>query len=142
MTRHTALGIPCSLVMLDIDSFKEINDSYGHPAGDAVLVQTADVIRRTIPTGAIAGRIGGDEFVILVPGASATVGQAFGNAVLQAFASPSGVSVPGGRPLTASIGVAVSPDDGVSVSELIQAADKAMYQSKRAGKARVSVATR
>ncbi|EJY56096.1 diguanylate cyclase [Alicyclobacillus hesperidum URH17-3-68] len=142
LARHTALGIPCSLIMLDIDSFKEINDSHGHPAGDAVLVQTAQIIRRTIPSNAIAGRIGGDEFVVLAPGANAAVGEAVGKAILHALASPSGVLLPGGRPLTASIGVAVSPSDGVTVSELIQAADKAMYYSKRCGKARVSVAKR
>lgn len=134
---------PCTLLMLDIDSFKEINDSFGHPAGDAILVQTASIIRQSIPDGAIAGRIGGDEFVILIPNSDVSVGLSVGEDILDAFRAHPGMEIPyRHRHLTVSVGVSSAPRDGTTVSELIQVADKAMYASKHGGKGRVSAISR
>lgn len=127
------------LIIIDLDDFKQVNDTYGHPAGDAVLMHTASVIRSCLHGGAIAGRIGGDEFVILAPGHNLADSLKLGRHLLDVFSATNFAFVPPNHQrLTISVGVAAAPTDGLSVGDLIQIADKALYQSKRNGKAKVS----
>jgi diguanylate cyclase (GGDEF)-like protein len=125
---------PVGVLLLDLDDFKDINDSLGHDAGDAVLLAVADRLTRCLPTGGTAARLGGDEFALLLPGEVDEV-VAVGRAVLEAFGEPVEV---GGRdvPLRGSVGAAAGVP-GDSPSELMRQADTAMYHAKRRGKGAV-----
>jgi diguanylate cyclase (GGDEF)-like protein len=131
-----------SLIMLDIDSFKHYNDTNGHMLGNQVLVQLAKLIRETIADEALAYRFGGEEFVVLLPDsslqrASMTAEKLRVNVEKTAF--PYGEKQPGGR-LTISLGVACAGSGVItSAFELIDAADKALYDAKRNGKNKVVV---
>jgi len=118
------------LMLMDLDRFKEINDSLGHHAGDAVLRQVASRLERVLGTGGTVARLGGDEFAILLsklPDRSAAVPTI--EVVREVLSRPVVVQ---GLPITleASIGVSVYPDDGPDVETLLQHADVAMYQAK------------
>ncbi len=133
---------PLSLILLDLDRFKDINDQYGHAAGDAALVQTADRLRRAIRSSDVTARYGGEEFLCLLPdtGEDAALKVA---EELRSEMSRTPVSVTGGSAtvLTASFGVAtVEPSDGrstVDVDRLVIAADQALYRAKASGRNRV-----
>ena len=131
-----------ALLFLDIDRFKHVNDTMGHDAGDELLREVAQRLRRAARSNDVAARLAGDEFVVLltdlpVPGAAETAGRV-AHRVLEALAEP--YALGGGAPFstTASIGVAVYPDDAVDAAGLLKAADTGMYASKRSGKGRVS----
>lgn len=120
------------LFVLDMDRFKHVNDQYGHSMGDRVLEETArilfDVFRRSDPV----GRIGGDEFVVFVPG---TGDEGAANAKREALKSSiAEASRIVGVPIGMSIGVARYPQDGTTYQELFDAADKAMYEAKNEGR--------
>ena len=118
---------PVSLIVLDIDRFKELNDTLGHPAGDQVLRRIArDLERETRQVDAIA-RLGGDEFAVLLPGASAADARAVS---LRLQAAARSHSEPGA---TLSIGIAEGPPADHAFEALWRAADDAMYEAKRAG---------
>jgi diguanylate cyclase (GGDEF)-like protein/PAS domain S-box-containing protein len=130
-----------ALLFLDIDRFKHVNDTMGHDAGDDLLREVAQRLRRCARSNDIAARLAGDEFVVLltalpVPGAAESAGRV-AHRVLAALSEPYAL---GGTPFstTASIGVAVYPDDAVDAVSLLKAADTGMYASKRGGKGRVS----
>ena len=128
--RHTAI------LLIDLDRFKPINDTFGHEAGDAVLVAVADAMRRVIRNGDLAGRLGGDEFAVLLQ--SLPTREAAGSAaarLLEALRMP---VIFGEQVLMveASIGVAVRDDPDASGETLLQQADTALYAAKRAGRAR------
>ena len=123
-----------AVFFLDLDDFKKINDSLGHEAGDKVLIETANRLQRALRKADTIGRLGGDEFIILSKGIS-TQQNAVGIAekLLQNFREPFTIE---GRELmlTISIGVAMFPDNGKSVSDLLRNADTAMYQAKALGR--------
>jgi diguanylate cyclase (GGDEF)-like protein len=133
LERNRRYDRPVALLYLDLDDFKAVNDSHGHQTGDAVLRLVADAIRRAVRQADVVGRMGGDEFAVLMPetdGAEA-------DAVAQRLAAGLATSFRGSPTVTASIGVvsgvaAVADADGV-----LRSADDAMYQAKRAGKNRV-----
>ncbi len=131
---------PLALVMLDIDHFKQINDRWGHAAGDQVLTTFARTARQTLRDGDLFGRIGGDEFVILLP----ETGRAHAMEVVERLRTNvqhSAAVLEDGTSLavTLSIGVADAPEAGrVSLEQLLQAADKALYNSKQAGRNQTS----
>lgn len=132
---------PISAIMLDIDHFKKFNDTFGHDAGDLVLKEVADVLARSMRKGDIAGRFGGEEFLLLMPGADAERAIARAETMRKTIGSLD-VGYAGqklGR-ITASFGVATFPIDGESGAALIQAADKALYAAKAAGRDRVIAA--
>jgi diguanylate cyclase (GGDEF)-like protein len=134
-------GGPVTVLFLDLDRFKVINDSLGHHAGDRVLQEAAARLRRALPEGAMAARFGGDEFVVVWPGmgdeAKATeVAAQLGAAV----ATP--IEVNGSQLLlTTSVGVVVADSQGVSPAGLLRDADAAMYLAKERGRDRVELFT-
>lgn len=127
------------LLMLDLDHFKVINDASGHLAGDEILRRVAQVLVRSIRTVDSAYRYGGDEFAILLPETNSATARLVAERVRHEIARLE-VSLGSSRKVTvtASIGLAVCPDDGDSVEELVAAADAALYAAKREGRDCVS----
>lgn len=123
-------NVAMSVVLLDVDNFKRINDTRGHAAGDAVLQGLANVVRGQIRQDDIAARMGGEELAVFVPGVDREGGLAFAERLRQAVESELGG-------VTVSIGVARWPDHGPTVDAVFAQADQAMYAAKRAGKNRV-----
>jgi len=128
------------ILLLDLDNFKEVNDTLGHQAGDQVLIQLADLLRQNIRLGDIPFRYGGEEFVILVPAklGQTTLGLEIAERLRSAVERHTFECLET-QPLrkTVSIGVACFPLHGASANEIIQAADKAMYLAKTTGRNRV-----
>ncbi|GAB3540305.1 GGDEF domain-containing protein [Noviherbaspirillum agri] len=124
-------GAPLSVVFVDLDNFKEINDEHGHEAGDRVLAKAADMMRSNLRSGDILLRWGGEEFVIILPDAS---GETAATAVMRLRERGLGVR-PGGGPVTASFGIAERlKDRAVDWRHLLEIADQRMYQAKLAGR--------
>jgi diguanylate cyclase (GGDEF)-like protein len=123
-----------ALLYVDLDGFKQINDACGHDAGDLALVEAGLRVQYHLRRGETAGRIGGDEFVVVLPSVqSIEEARALAKRLEEAFSQPflaEGTLFS----LSASIGIAVSSRDGETRSELLRAADKAMYQVKNAHK--------
>jgi diguanylate cyclase (GGDEF)-like protein len=130
------------LLMADLDGFKEINDSMGHKAGDAVLREVAGRLIRSVRCTDTVARIGGDEFVILLTDLDcAEMAELVAAKVTAVLAEPLLID---GKPVrvTASIGTVTFPDDGVSEQTLMQLADEAMYRAKQRGKNRIEAYNR
>jgi diguanylate cyclase (GGDEF)-like protein len=126
---------PISLIFLDLDGFKEVNDTYGHLAGSKALVEVGGVLKEGSRETDVVARFGGDEFAIVLPetglaGAMATAARLRERLISSRFLTSDGMSVR----LTASIGVATLPDVAGTAEELLRAADKAMYRVKASGK--------
>jgi len=141
IARAKRTGTPLVIVMIDVDFFKEYNDTYGHDAGDYVLVRVADFLRENTRAGDVACRYGGEEFLLIWTGIE--LEQAF----IRAEAIRSGVAALSltheGRDLgriTLSIGLAVYPEHGLSGEALIAAADQALYDAKADGRDKVVLA--
>jgi diguanylate cyclase (GGDEF)-like protein len=139
--RASRSGRPLSLLFLDLDGFKGINDSHGHQAGSRALVEAAAVIRRCARETDVVARFGGDEFAIILPDTGSEGAAAVGDRVRErisehTFLQGYGLTLT----LTASVGVATLPDVAASVEELVRAADMAMYQVKDSGKNGVRIA--
>ncbi|MBB3095280.1 diguanylate cyclase (GGDEF)-like protein/PAS domain S-box-containing protein [Actinoplanes campanulatus] len=129
---------PVSVIYLDVDRFKSINDGVGHGAGDDVLRALAARLAQVVPDGALLARLGGDEFIAALPGPSGT-GLRVGNGILGALAEP--LTVGGsGLPVSVSIGVTTA-FSGVPAEDAVLAADTAMYAAKRGGGNRLQVFT-
>ncbi|GAA0275011.1 hypothetical protein GCM10009539_73460 [Cryptosporangium japonicum] len=129
-------GSHTAVMLVDLDSFKPINDTFGHEAGDAVLVATADALRTVIRGGDLAGRLGGDEFVVLMHGLpSRETAGTIAARLLEALRTP---VIFGEHVLMveSSIGVLVREDPDASGETLLQQADTALYAAKRAGRGR------
>jgi diguanylate cyclase (GGDEF)-like protein len=126
---------PLSLLMLDLDDFKLVNDSFGHLLGDDVLRWTAELIRKTIRASDVPARYGGDEFAILLPDADQDEAAATATRLREAFAS-SAFSREGRLtvPVGVSIGSATFPADGRTAAELIAVADAGLYRMKRSAR--------
>jgi diguanylate cyclase (GGDEF)-like protein len=128
-------GDPLWLYFLDLDGFKLVNDSWGHDAGDRVIVEVAQRLRATVPAGATLARVGGDEFVIAHPGTQAEAA-ALADAILGCVLAPLPAPA-GGVVVAASVGIAKSVDGGRDTAEsLLRDADTAMYQAKAEGRGR------
>lgn len=136
---------PLSCLFLDLDLFKQINDRFGHSGGDAVLQEVADRLRSTLRSGEVAARFGGDELAVLLPGTSPEDARKMAERIRSVVSSApldlgNGVSIPIGL----SIGVGTLqypdlPDDNLCAGKaLMQAADAALYEAKRAGRNRVA----
>lgn len=128
------------LVMIDIDHFKQFNDTYGHQAGDEVLKRVAAVLRKAVRTHDLPVRYGGEEFSLVLPETDVTGAMSVAERVRHSIESEH--LEYGGKiiKLTASFGVAVYPDAALTEETLISAADKALYHSKETGRNRISLA--
>jgi len=130
------------LLMLDLDHFKEVNDTYGHPVGDQVLIQAAELIKGNMRFGDIPCRYGGEEFAILLPDIQGRLQDAadIANRLCRAFAEHVFIC-DGAPPLhkTVSVGVACFPMHGPTSEELVEAADAMLYEAKRAGRNQVKM---
>ena len=135
---------PLCVVMFDLDGFKQVNDTYGHLEGDLILKHLAQLIREAIPPGAYAIRFAGDEFFVFLEGVDGAGGVGIAEAIRERVAAQpfSSLKVPSGIPVQLSVGVAACPEDATSATDLIEAADQALYESKRRGKNCVSRAVR
>ena len=126
----------CSVFLLDLDRFKHVNDTLGHPAGDALLKQVAQRLERTVGKMGLVGRLGGDEFKVIIPGRidRDQLG-ALAKDIIGSLSQP--YSIEGHRVIIgASIGVALAPDDGVTSESIIRNADLALYAAKDGGRGR------
>jgi diguanylate cyclase (GGDEF)-like protein len=130
LDRAEARREPVSLCLIDLDDFKRINDSFGHPVGDAVLREVADCLRH----GGEAFRLGGDEFALLLHGLGEAEALAIAETVVARLA---GLDEEVGRGVCFSAGVATYPSPGVARSDLRRLADTALYRAKGDGKNRV-----
>jgi diguanylate cyclase (GGDEF)-like protein len=123
---------PTALLLLDLDRFKEVNDTLGHHAGDDLLRQVAGRLRACLPEAGMIGRLGGDEFVVMLASADGPAGIALAAALADALDPPfelEGLLAP----VQASVGVASAPADAVTRAELLRHADVAMYRAKTNG---------
>lgn len=133
-------GGPLSLLMIDIDNFKSINDRYGHPAGDEVIVAVGKAIGEECRGGDLAARYGGEEFAVLLPGACEASASGVAERIRGRIASIGFSFALEECTVTGSFGVACRREpQGIEVKDLIRQADRALYVAKRSGKNRVSV---
>jgi diguanylate cyclase (GGDEF)-like protein len=129
---------PMAVLVLDLDHFKQINDTYGHDRGDAVLAAVGDVLAGALRTSDFVGRNGGEEFVALLPDTGADGALEAAEKLRAAIAR---VTLPGiDRAVTASVGVAVYPHTAADPESLLRLADRALYAAKAAGRNRAAVA--
>ncbi|MGC8499918.1 MAG: diguanylate cyclase domain-containing protein [Leptospirillia bacterium] len=131
-------GVALGVLFIDLDGFKEVNDRHGHATGDLVLIEVARRFGEVIRQEDLLSRLGGDEFVVCLPGLGSPekveeLALRLIDSLAPPFFSPVGKGI-----LSCSVGVALFPGDGKTPAEIVAAADMAMYQSKRAGKRRVS----
>jgi two-component system cell cycle response regulator len=133
-------GGPCfAIAMIDIDHFKRINDALSHAVGDEVLRKLGEILKRAANRvkGGIAARLGGEEFLLILPGADAAEARERFEEARCDIADYDWTPITAGLPVTASIGVALAPEDGVQTSDLLRAADVRLYVAKRDGRNQV-----
>ncbi|MBW4083114.1 sensor domain-containing diguanylate cyclase [Paenibacillus sp. S150] len=138
MNQWIAAQVSFSVIVLDVDKFKFVNDTYGHLAGDEVLKQVAGILRASIRPGDVCCRYGGEEFVVLLPRTKAADAYAVAERIrimLEASDAPLAMQV------TSSQGIAHYPTHGNSLAELLEQADRAMYSAKDMGRNRTIIAS-
>ena len=135
-----ASGTPLAVGFLDIDLFKRINDAHGHAVGDRVLVSVAQVLRNSVRDPADVIRMGGEEFLLLLPGIGSAAAHERLEVMRQRVASLGPALEVPGLEVSASIGLTVLEDGDIDATSLLRRADAAMYQAKRAGRNRVEEA--
>jgi diguanylate cyclase (GGDEF)-like protein len=128
-----------AVLMFDLDGFKSVNDTWGHAAGDRVLVQVGERVRRCVRASDTVGRLGGDEFLAILPHTSLEGAVGVADKLREALSEPYPLEEGVGH-LTASVGVSLFPEHGADPESLQRAADAALYRAKREGKNRTLVA--
>ncbi len=143
LARAKRFGIPLTLMVIDIDHFKSVNDTCGHAAGDRVLIRVGQLIGGCLRVSDVAARFGGEEFAVIAPHTApkmaALVAERIRAAVERDAAQALGAQEPG-RSITVSVGVAGSDDLALRSEGLFERADAALYEAKRAGRNRVAIA--
>jgi len=137
--RHRRYERNAALVMFDIDHFKKINDSYGHQAGDAVIQQTAELVRQSTRDADIAGRYGGEEFVVLLPDTDSEGAVTFAERLRQSIEAHEVVHEGRSIRFTVSLGIADLSEPTNGYAQLIERADIALYSSKASGRNQVTL---
>jgi diguanylate cyclase (GGDEF)-like protein len=137
--RLNRLSGPLSLLLADIDHFKKVNDTYGHPVGDLVLKGVSGVITETIRDIDIPARYGGEEFGVILPGTDAVGAQKIAERLRRAVMAKTFTADDKTLKVTVSIGVATSPEDAESKEGLIEKADQALYHAKHGGRNRAVI---
>ena len=143
ITRASRYSQPISLIILDLDSFKEYNDKWGHPAGDIRLREIADLLRSNVRDPDLAARYGGEEFALILPNTSKGGAIRLAERLRQSAEASAPQKSDGTYPIpgyTISLGVATYPDDAASMEELLLMADNAELMAKRLGKNQVYAA--
>jgi diguanylate cyclase (GGDEF)-like protein len=137
--RATRSGNEVSMLVIDLDDFKKVNDELGHKKGDEALSAVADLVRKNLRKVDLPFRYGGEEFVVLLPGTSEFESVHTAERLRRVIAENTGFKDLLGRPrtITVSVGVSVFPDTASSADELFNQADAAMYRAKQMGKNRV-----
>jgi diguanylate cyclase (GGDEF)-like protein len=130
IARHTRNGGSFTLVMLDVDGFKPLNDRFGHAAGDELLCDLVNALQRSVRAQDTVARIGGDEFCVLAP----ETGRAGTRALVRRIDGALGSVTAGTLSLRAGVGVAVFPEDADSAHALLNAADQRLIAAKRAAR--------
>jgi diguanylate cyclase (GGDEF)-like protein len=138
LARAERTGRPLTLMVLDLDHFKDYNDSLGHPAGDRALQRVATILEDNTRSVEVAARIGGEEFAILAPDTDESGGMALAERLRVGVESAFAASMP---KLTVSCGVAVHRPGDAEEEDLVAGADQALYAAKDAGRNRVMMAT-
>ncbi|MGH7391797.1 MAG: GGDEF domain-containing protein [Candidatus Rokuibacteriota bacterium] len=139
MQRHRRFNHPVSVVLLDLDGFKAVNDELGHAVGDETLRDVAQILVKHSRGINVVSRYGGDEFVVLLVETSKAGARLYADRIRQVVST---FPFSHGKRITASFGIASLPDDEVGTSEdLVRAADDALYSAKRAGKNQVATTT-
>jgi diguanylate cyclase (GGDEF)-like protein len=139
LLRAARHGMPVSLVLTDLDHFKAVNDTYGHASGDRVIESFAAFLREAGVPGHIAGRIGGEEFAVLLPGTNLAAARLFAEGTRSSFGALPIDSLPLNHRCTASFGVAeLQPLE--SFRDMMRRADAALYEAKKAGRDQVRIA--
>ena len=144
ITRASRYSQPISLIILDLDSFKEYNDKWGHPAGDMRLREIADLLRSNVRDPDLAARYGGEEFALILPNTSKGGAIRLAERLRQSAEASAPQKSDGSSPIpgyTISLGVATYPDDAASMEELLLMADNAELMAKRLGKNQVYAAS-
>ncbi len=136
LSRAQHTGLPVSVAIFDLDHFKRINDTFGHSTGDAVIVAFARLLRATVPAGSVVGRQGGEEFALLIAGATVQMAWLAADAVRIATAQ----QTDGGLPSVTVSGGVAQLRRGETLSELLGRADQASYQAKQGGRDRICIA--
>lgn len=139
LRRSASNGLPVSLVICDLDHFKDVNDTYGHAIGDRIIALFAATLRESAADHHVLGRIGGEEFAIMLPGSNLAAGRLFAENARVAFSGLDGERLPVASRFTASFGVA-EMGHGEASASLMARADAALYEAKRAGRDCVRVA--
>lgn len=129
---------PLGFIMLDLDHFKNINDVFGHEVGDRILKRFARTVTQSMRETNLTARLGGEEFIILLPDTGAKACQVVAERIRNAVARMNMPQVKEKHipAVTVSLGIAVYPDHGATLEEMLQASDRALYESKRAGRNR------
>lgn len=143
LTKHQRLAQrveePLSVLMIDIDNLKAINDHYGHDTGNLAIRNVANAIRDSVRRNDVVARYGGDEFIVLLPSSAETAAHDVGERILKRIAdSPLEVATAGRVGISVSIGLATLPVAAANVEDLLRNADQALYASKRGGRNRLS----
>jgi diguanylate cyclase (GGDEF)-like protein len=129
-------GGALALLFLDLDGFKTVNDTFGHAAGDQLLKNVAESLRRQLRAGDVAARIGGDEFVVLAEGITPERAIALGEQLIAAVGRSHTIGDSMVATIGVSVGIAMAPEHGACVEDLMAVADAALYEAKSNGKAR------
>jgi two-component system cell cycle response regulator len=127
-------GRPLTIMLLDLDHFKKINDLFGHQAGDQVLIHTAKIIRSMLRSTDVVCRLGGDEFIVIAPNTDTAVAKTLSERLRSDVEKHQIEALKLTAPVTISIGVAVSTNQTVNENDLLHRADQALYRAKHAGR--------
>ena len=135
-------GQPLTVILFDLDNFKQVNDTYGHAIGDQVLIHITRIVRESLRQDEIIGRYGGDEFVILLPGSDGAQGQQIAERLCEKMASRTIATGKGDLSVTLSLGIAeLRQASDLTLETLLAHADHALYTAKRAGRNQLAVYT-